>query len=84
LGYLVRSGGPDAFDSIVPMAYGNLALQNFRPLGRFFPEGRYSHLPITTVTASKKFVNVADQYDTGRLRPTYTSFATKSLFLMGS
>jgi hypothetical protein len=36
LGYLVRSGGPDAFDSIVTMAYGNLALQNFRPLGRFF------------------------------------------------
>ncbi|OQX83723.1 phosphofructokinase, partial [candidate division KSB1 bacterium 4484_87] len=26
LGYLVRSGDPDAIDSIVPMAYGNLAL----------------------------------------------------------
>ena len=26
VGYLVRSGGPDAFNSIVPMAYGNLAL----------------------------------------------------------
>src|SRR5216683_803042 len=26
LGYLVRSGDPDALDSIVPMAYGNLAL----------------------------------------------------------
>ncbi|MCH7827665.1 MAG: 6-phosphofructokinase, partial [Bacteroidetes bacterium] len=26
LGYLVRSGVPDALDSIVPMAYGNLAL----------------------------------------------------------
>src|SRR2546429_8686737 len=26
LGYLVRSGDPDALDSIVPMAFGNLAL----------------------------------------------------------
>ncbi|SDC72904.1 6-phosphofructokinase [Williamwhitmania taraxaci] len=26
LGYLVRSGAPDALDSIVPMAFGNLAL----------------------------------------------------------
>ena len=26
LGYLVRSGDPDAVDSIVPMAFGNLAL----------------------------------------------------------
>jgi len=26
LGYMVRSGDPDALDSIVPMAYGNLAL----------------------------------------------------------
>ena len=26
LGYLVRGGAPDAIDSIVPMAYGNLAL----------------------------------------------------------
>jgi 6-phosphofructokinase 1 len=26
LGYMVRGGDPDAIDSIVPMAYGNLAL----------------------------------------------------------
>ena len=26
LGYLVRGGDPDAIDSVVPMAYGNLAL----------------------------------------------------------
>ena len=26
LAYLVRGGSPDAIDSIVPMAYGNLAL----------------------------------------------------------
>src|SRR3989454_2972648 len=30
LGYLVRSGDPDALDSIVPMAFGNLALDLVR------------------------------------------------------
>jgi len=88
LGYLVRSGEPDAIDSIVPMAYGNLALDLIlnKTFGHLvvLKEGRYSHLPITTVTASKKLVNVADQYDTERLRPKYDSFANKPLFLMGS
>ena len=31
LGYLVRSGDPDALDSIVPMAFGNLALEEVGP-----------------------------------------------------
>jgi len=88
LGYLVRSGEPDAIDSIVPMAYGNLALDLIlnKTFGHLvvLKEGRYSHLSITTVTASKKLVNVADQYDTERLRPKYDSFANKPLFLMGS
>ena len=88
LGYLVRSGEPDAIDSIVPMAYGNLALDLIlnKTFGHLvvLREGRYSHLPITTVTASKKFVDVRDQYDTERLRPKYTSFSNKPLFLMGS
>ena len=88
LGYLVRSGEPDAVDSIVPMAYGNLALDLIlnKTFGHLvvLQEGRYSHLPITAVTASKKVVNVADQYDTERLRPKYDSFLNKPLFLMGS
>jgi ATP-dependent phosphofructokinase / diphosphate-dependent phosphofructokinase len=88
LGYLVRSGEPDAIDSIVPMAYGNLALDLIlnKTFGHLvvLREGRYSHLPITTVTATKKFVDVNDQYDTERLRPKYNSFSNKPLFLMGS
>ena len=84
----MRSGEPDAIDSIVPMAYGNLALDLIlnKTFGHLvvLREGRYSHLPITTVTASKKFVDVQDQYDTERLRPKYNSFSNKPLFLMGS
>jgi 6-phosphofructokinase 1 len=88
LGYLVRSGDPDALDSIVPMAYGNLALDLIlsNTFGRLIvlKEGRYDNVPITTITASKKFVNVAEQYNTERLRPQYTTFANKPLFLTGS
>jgi 6-phosphofructokinase 1 len=88
LGYLVRCGDPDALDSIVPMAYGNLALDLIlsKTFGRLvvLKEGRYDNVPIGTITASKKFVNVKEQYNTERLRPQYTSFANKPLFLMGS
>src|SRR5216683_1688436 len=88
LGYLVRSGDPDALDSIVPMAYGNLALDLIlsKTFGRLvvLKEGRYDNVPIGTITATKKFVNVKEQYNTERLRPQYTSFANKPLFLMGS
>src|ERR1700745_421211 len=88
LGYLVRSGDPDALDSIVPMAYGNLALdlilsKTFGRLG-VLKEAPYDNAPIETITATKKFVNVKEQYNTERLRPQYTSFANKPLFLMGS
>jgi len=88
LGYLVRCGDPDAIDSIVPMAYGNLALDLL--LGRIhgrlvvLKNGRYDNMPIDAVTASKKVVNVREQYDTDRLRPHYKSFEMKPLFIMTS
>lgn len=88
LGYLVRCGDPDGLDSIVPMAYGNLALDLIlkKQYGRLvvLKNGRYENIPIETVTATKKFVNVKEQYNTERLRPHYTSFEEKPLFLMSS
>ena len=88
LGYLVRCGDPDGLDSIVPMAYGNLALDLIlkKVYGRLvvLKNGRYENIPIETVTATKKFVNVKEQYNTDRLRPHYTSFEEKPLFLMSS
>ena len=75
LGYLVRCGDPDAIDSIVPMAYGNLALDLLlnRIHGRLvvLKNGRYDNMPIDTVTATKKVVNVKEHYNTERLRPVY-------------
>ena len=88
LGYLVRCGDPDAIDSIVPMAYGNLALDLIlrKIHGRLvvLKNGRYDNMAIDVVTASKKVVNVMDLYNTERLRPHYKSFEMKPLFIMTS
>jgi 6-phosphofructokinase 1 len=88
LGYLVRGGDPDAIDSIVPMAYGNLALDLILDgmHGRLvvLKNGRYDNVPIDVVTRSKKVVNVKEHYNTDRYRPHYRSFEMKPLFLMTS
>ncbi len=86
LGYMVRGGDPDAMDSIVPMAYGNLALDLILKgiHGRLIVlrNGRYDNAPIDVVTASKKIVNVSEFYNTERLRPYYKSFEMKPTFIM--
>jgi 6-phosphofructokinase len=88
LGYLVRGGDPDAIDSIVPMAYGNLALDLIldKIHGRLvvLKNGRYDNTPIEVITNSKKVVNVKKHYNTQRLRPVYESFEMKPLFIMTS
>ncbi|NJN93144.1 MAG: phosphofructokinase [Anaerolineales bacterium] len=88
LGYMVRGGDPDALDSIVPMAYGNLALDLILHgvHGRLvvLRNGRYDNMPIDAVTSSKKLVDVAKYYNTDRLRPSYKSFEMKPLLIMTS
>lgn len=88
LGYLVRGGDPDAIDSIVPMAYGNLALDLILDgiHGRLvvLKNGRYDNMPIEVVTSTKKVVNVDKYYNTERLRPHYKSFEMRPLFIMAS
>lgn len=78
LGYLVRCGNPDAMDSTVPMAYGNLALDLISKgmHGRLviLRNGRYDNAPIDIVTSSKKLVDINKFYNTDRLRPQYNSF----------
>lgn len=87
LGYLVRSGDPDAVDSIVGMAYGNHALDLVRA-GRFgrlvaLQRGCYDSVPLDTVTAAKKAVDVEQHYNAERLRPSYRTFEGLPLFIMG-
>ena len=88
LSYLVRCGNPDAIDSIVPMAFGNLALDLI--LGKIhgrmvsLRNGQYDNVPIEVVTRKKKRVDVTKYYNTERLRPQYKSFNQKPLFIMTS
>ncbi|MEA3451544.1 MAG: ATP-dependent 6-phosphofructokinase [Bacteroidota bacterium] len=88
LGYLVRSGDPDAIDSIVPMAYGNLALDLILEgiHGRMvvLKNGRYDNVPLEIVTSTKKVVDVKKFYNIERLRPFYKSFEMNPLFIMTS
>lgn len=88
LGYLVRGGDPDAVDSIVPMAYGNLALdlimQGIHGRLVVLKNGRYDNLPIEVITSTKKVVNVDKFYNTDRLRPHYHSFEMRPQFIMTS
>ena len=88
LSYMTRGGDPDAIDSIVPMAYGNLALDLILEgiHGRLvvLKNGRYDNMPVEIVTSSKKLVNVEKHYNTERLRPFYKKFEMQPLFIMTS
>ncbi len=88
LGYLVRSGNPDALDSIAPMAFGNLALELVLAgqSGRLvcLRRGIYSNVPIDVLSGPKKVVDVEKYYNTERLRPYYKRFANMPLFMMSS
>jgi len=88
LGYLVRSGNPDAIDSIAPMAFGNLALDLITSgtSGRLVSvrNGRYGSVPLESIIGTKKVVDVEKYYDTGRMRPKYKSFDNLPLFIMTS
>jgi ATP-dependent phosphofructokinase / diphosphate-dependent phosphofructokinase len=87
LGYLVRSGDPDALDSIVPMVFGNLALGlvGKKQYGRLVSihRGFYDTVPISSVTSEKKFVDIKKYYNTDRLRPIY-QFDGAPLFIVTS
>jgi 6-phosphofructokinase len=88
LGYMVRGGDPDAIDSVVPMAFGNLALDLIlRGVhGRLvvLKNGRYDNVPLDVITSRKKVVDVDLFYDIERYRPKYENFEMKPLFIMTS
>ena len=88
LGYLVRSGDPDALDSIVPMAFGNftldLAERGESGLLVAVRNGVYDSVPIDAVVGEKKVVDLDQHYERSRLRPNYTTFEGKPLFIMTS
>ena len=86
LSYMVRGGDPDAIDSIVPMAYGNLALDLILNgvHGRLvvLKNGRYDNMPVDVVVSSKKVIDIEKHYNIDRLRPQYKRFAMQPLFIL--
>lgn len=88
LGYLVRCGDPDALDSLVPMAFGNMALDLVlaNTSGRLvcIRNGIYDTVPFEVVVGQKKVVEVEKYYHVERLRPKYEAFNRQPLFIMTS
>lgn len=86
LGYLVRCGDPDSVDAIVPMAFGNIAMDLVTQgaSGRLVcvRRGAYDHVPVSSVTSSKKLVDVSRHYSPERLRPIYRDFLGSPVFIM--
>jgi 6-phosphofructokinase 1 len=86
--YLVRCGDPDAMDSIVPMAFGNLALELILSGGSgrlvSLRNGVYDSMPINVVTGRKKVIDVHKYYDTEGLRPKVETLLGQPLFIMSS
>ncbi|MFC1639612.1 6-phosphofructokinase [Gemmatimonadota bacterium] len=88
LGYLVRGGDPDALDSIVPTAFGTLAvdLALAGKSGRLVcvRNGVYDNVPIDVVSGPKKVVELERYYDVDRLRPKYEALGGQPLLIMTS
>ena len=85
LGYLMRSGVPDALDLMVSVNYGNIAMDLILEgtSGRMVAlrDGRYTHIPMSTVTSGIKRVDVDELYDQEEYRPTVRHVLGKPMFL---
>ncbi|MCT4591465.1 MAG: 6-phosphofructokinase [Carboxylicivirga sp.] len=91
LGYLVRSGEPDALDSIVPTAYANLAMdliiEGMSGQMVCINDGKYNHISIEAVKKdengeSTKKVNVSKFYDINRYRPIYSNIVGDPMLIL--
>jgi ATP-dependent phosphofructokinase / diphosphate-dependent phosphofructokinase len=85
LGYLMRSGPPDALDRLVASNFASLAadLALAGETGRLVAivEGRYSTVPIGTVGAGSKQVDVERFYDRVNYRPKIVGVLDLPMFL---
>ena len=85
IAYLMRSGEPDALDRMVAISYASLATdlvlrQQFGTMVAL-REGKYTVLPIDTISQGKKIVDVEELYDSENYRPKVTHILHKPMFL---
>jgi 6-phosphofructokinase 1 len=85
LGYLMRSGAPDALDRMVAISFANLALElvERKQTGRMVAlhNGNYTHVPAQTPMEGSKQVDVDELYDVRLYRPRIASMLGKPMFL---
>ena len=84
-GYVMRSGAPDSLDRMVAMSYGNLAMQLIQreEYGKLvaLQGGKYTTVPVETVLAGKKIVDVEAYYDKENYKPKVKDFLGVPMFL---
>lgn len=85
VGYLMRSGEPDALDRMVAMCFAGLAIDHIKQ-GIFgnmsaLRDGKYTTIPIDTIMQGKKVVEVNELYDAENYKPKVFSPWGKPMFL---
>ena len=85
LGYLMRSGPPDALDQMVAKNYGAMVVQLLtegkRGLMTAIQGGRYTTVPVDSCVQGVRRVDVPAFYDTEAYRPRIAQIAAKPMFL---
>jgi ATP-dependent phosphofructokinase / diphosphate-dependent phosphofructokinase len=85
LSYLMRSGAPDSLDLMVAVNYAHMAIDLVlkKVSGRMvsLSQGIYTDVPMSTITAGQKRVDVRELYDAGQYRPKVRHVMGKPMFL---
>lgn len=85
LGYLMRSGPPDALDLMVSVNYANMAMDLVaqRLSGRMcaLRDGTYTHVSLSEVNEGLKRVDIDELYDLSNYRPKVQHVLGKPMFL---
>jgi 6-phosphofructokinase 1 len=83
--YLMRSGEPDALDRMVAISYASLATDLILKgdYGHLVAlrEGKYTIIPVDSISQGKKTVDVDQLYDSENYRPKVTRILNKPMFL---
>jgi 6-phosphofructokinase 1 len=83
--YLMRSGEPDALDRMVAFSFGSLAAElvatNRFGLMTALRQGRYTVVPLKTISEGKKIVDVPELYNAEEYRPRISRIIDKPMFL---
>jgi len=85
IAYLMRSGAPDAVDLMVSVNYAHMAMDLILDgvSGQMcaLRDGRYTHVPITTISSGLKRVDVSELYDSEEYLPKVRRMLGKPMFL---